>query len=203
MNFWRFDGINRGSKISGCRLTAFVSAAAIFAATAWSQEHFKVDPAASQVHFTLGASEHPVEGTFRVTGGEFTLDAGSGAMTGMVTVDAKTGESGNKSRDKKMTNDELKAQTYPAVTFAPTKLSGQLKDIGDSTGEVEGNFNLLGNAHPIKVPMTVHMEGDHFTAAGSFVVPYVSWGMKDPSWFVLKVEKEVKVDLKLSGTFRK
>jgi len=34
-------------------------------------------------------------------------------------------------------------------------------------------------------------------------VPYVSWGMKDPSWFVLKVEKEVKVDLKLSGTFTK
>ena len=118
-------------------------------------------------------------------------------------MDAGSGDSGNKKRDKKMTNDQMKAQTYPAVTFAPSKFSGQVKDSGDSTGQVDGNFTLIGQAHPISVPMNVRMEGDHFTAAGEFTVPFVSWGMKDPSFLMFKVEKEVKVQLKLNGTVTK
>ena len=180
--------------------------AAIFSllnAAGWGQQHYKIDPAASEVHFTLGASDHPVEGTFQVTSGEFTFDPGTGAMTGMVTVDASSGESGNKSRDKKMTSAQLKAQTYATITFAPTKFTGQLKDSGDSTGQVDGTFTLIGQAHSISVPMTVHMEGDRFTATGSFTVPFVSWGVKDPSFMFLKVDKEVKVQLKLAGTVTK
>ena len=121
-------------------------------------------------------------------------------MTGTVTVDAASGDSGKKNRDKKMTNDEMKAQTYATVTFAPARFSGQLKETGDSTGQVDGAFTLIGQAHPISVPMTVHMEGDRFTAMGGFTVPFVSWGMKDPSFMFLKVEKDVKVQLKLTGT---
>ena len=86
---------------------------------------------------------------------------------------------------------------------APTKFSGQVNDSGDSSGQVEGNFTLLGQSHAITVPMTVHMEGDHFTATGSFTIPFVTWGVKDPSWFVMKVDKEVKIELKLSGAVTK
>ena len=182
---------------------AIAAAFAFFSAPAWSQQHYKVDSSSSEIHFSLGSFDGTVKGTFRVSGGEFTLDPGTGAMTGNVAVDASSGDSGNKKRDKNMTDDQMKAHTYSSVTFAPAKFSGQLKDTGDSTGQVEGNFALLGQAHPISVPMSVHIEGDHFTATGNFVVPYVSWGMKDPSKFVMKVDKQVKVDLKLSGTITK
>jgi polyisoprenoid-binding protein YceI len=178
-------------------LTSFL----LFTVAAYGQ-HYRVDPATSTVSFTLGGS-HMVEGTFKVSSGEFSLDPQSGAMKGMVTVDASSGDSNDKSRDKKMTNDQMKAQTFPSVTFAPSKFTGQVKDSGDSTGQVDGTFTLLGKDHPISVPMVVHVEGDHFTVTGSFVVPYVTWGMKDPSWFVMKEAKEVKVDLKLSGTVSK
>ena len=191
--------------ISTSTISRFAIAAgfAVLTAPSWSQQHYKVDPASSEVHFTLGASDGPVNGTFHVTSGEFTLDPGTGAMTGAVSVDAGSGESGKKGRDKKMTNDEMKAQAYPVVTFAPSKFSGQVAGSGDSTGQVEGNFTLVGQAHAITVPMTVHMEGDHFTASGSFAVPFVSWGMKDPSFLFMKVDKEVKVQLKLAGTITK
>jgi polyisoprenoid-binding protein YceI len=175
----------------------------VLAASAQSQQHYHVDPGTSEVRFTLGASDHPVDGTFRVTSGDFTLDPQSGAMTGTVSVDASSGQSGNQGRDKKMTKDQLKVQTYPTVTFAPAKFSGQLKDSGDSSGPVEGTFTLLGQAHPITVPMNVHMEGDHFSASGSFTVPFVNWGVKDPSFMFIKVDKEVKIDLKLTGTVTK
>ncbi len=191
------------SRSEARKLFALSAAFVLFSTAARAQQHYTVDPAASEIHFAVGASDGAVKGTFRVSSGEFTLDPASGAMTGAIAVDAASGDSGNKSRDKKMTNNQMKAQTYSTVTFAPAKFSGQLKDSGDSTGQVDGSFTLLGQAHPISVPMNVHLEGDHFTATGNFVVPYVSWGMKDPSWFVMKVDKEVKVDLKLAGTIAK
>ena len=186
-------------------IVLFVSATTLLLSSpsTWGEERYKVDPATSEVHFTLGASDHPVEGTFHVTSGEFTLDSQSGGMRGTVTVDASSGDSGNKSRDKKMTSAQLKAQTYPTVIFAPTKFSGQVKDSEDSTGQVDGNFTLLGQPHPLSVAMTVHREGDHFTATGSFEVPFVNWGVKDPSFMMLKVDKQVKIQLKLSGTVLK
>jgi polyisoprenoid-binding protein YceI len=186
-----------------CRPLLAAVAGFALTVTAYCQQHYRVDPATSEVHFALGASDHPVEGSFHVTSGDFTLDSQSGAMTGTVSVDASTGQSGNQSRDKKMTKDQLKVQTYPTVTFVPAKFSGQLKDSGDSSGPVDGTFTLLGQAHSITVPMNVHLEGDHFSASGSFSVPFVDWGVKDPSFMFMKVDKEVKIDLKLNGTVTK
>lgn len=199
MNVW----LSKALHPTRYRMPALAAALALLSTAAWGLDQYRVDPASSEVHFTLGASDGTVKGTFHVTSGEFTLDPATGAMTGTITVGAATGDSGNKKRDKNMTDKQLRAQTYPAVTFAPARFSGQVKDSGDSTGQVEGNFTLIGQPHPITVPMTVHMEGDRFTATGSFVIPYVSWGVKDPSWFVMKVEKEVKIDLKLAGTVAK
>ena len=48
--------------------------------------------------------------------------------------------------------------------------------------------------------MLVHIEGSALNAKGKFTVPYVKWGLKDPSIFILKVAKEVQIDLNLSGT---
>ena len=58
------------------RALAVAAAVVAFAAMARGQ-HFKVDAATSEVHFTLGASDGPVNGTFHVTGGEFALDPGA------------------------------------------------------------------------------------------------------------------------------
>jgi hypothetical protein len=48
--------------------------------------------------------------------------------------------------------------------------------------------------------MKVHVSGDQLHATGSFAVPYVQWGLKDPSTLMLRVNKEVQIDLSLNGT---
>jgi polyisoprenoid-binding protein YceI len=101
-----------------------------------------------------------------------------------------------------MEKDELKAPEFKTVAFAPIRFTGTFNPAGDSTLQVHGLFTLLGTPHEIDVPMQVQVGGDQIHAVGSFVVPYVQWGLKDPSTFMIHVEKEVHVDLDLTGTLR-
>lgn len=163
------------------------------------RQTLNLDPANSEIHFTLGDPIHAVHGTFRIQTGVIAFDHKDGQMNGTIAVDARSGDSGNSSRDKKMTDDELKAPSFSTVTFAPKHYSGPLAPSGDSTITVDGTFTLLGTPHEISVPMNVHLVESQCKATGSFAIPYVKWGMKDPSSFILRVGKEVTIDLVLVG----
>jgi polyisoprenoid-binding protein YceI len=121
-------------------------------------------------------------------------------MSGTVVVSALSGDSGDKSRDKNMHQKVLETDRFTDITFQPNGYSGTIAPAGDSTIQVSGVFTLHGTSHDLTVPMQVHIDGQSLTAKGSFIVPYVQWGLKDPSIFVLKVAKEVHIDLNLSGT---
>jgi polyisoprenoid-binding protein YceI len=167
-----------------------------------AQDKISLDTAHSEVHFTLGDVLHTVHGTFKIQQGNVDLDPVSGNASGAIIVDALSGQSGNSTRDHRMTTDELKADTYRTVNFAPTHVTGTFNPSGDSTLTVHGIFTLLGAPHEIDVPMKVHVAGDQLQATGSFSVPYVQWGLKDPSTLMLRVNKEVQIDLSLTGTLR-
>lgn len=164
------------------------------------QQTFTVDPSASSVAFALTGTGHEVHGSFHVTSGSIQFDRSAPKMQGAVLVSAASGDSGDKGRDKNMHNQVLDVEHYADITFQPQSYTGQLAQTGDSTIQVSGIFTLHGTPHDLTVPMQVHMEGQHLTAKGAFVVPYVKWGLKDPSIFVLKVAKEVHIELNLVGT---
>jgi hypothetical protein len=69
----------------------------------------------------------------------------------------------------------------------------------DSSIQVTGTFTRHGRPHDLTVPMQIHIDGANCTAKTHFIVPYVKWGLKDPSVSILKVAKEVEVSLKISG----
>ena len=163
------------------------------------KESFQLDPAKSQVQFSLGATMHAVHGTFQVQSGAITFAPTEGAMSGSILVDAHSGNSGEASRDKKMTQDQLKADQFTSVAFAPKSFTGKLASEGDSEIVVQGTFTLLGTPHDLSVPMHVHIDHGACRTTGSFTVPFVQWGVKDPSTFLLKVGKDVTVNLDLAG----
>jgi polyisoprenoid-binding protein YceI len=179
-----------------------IAASAILHAEDKAQNKLSLDTNRSEVHFTLSDTLHTVRGTFHIQQGDITFDPATGKADGSVVVDAVSGKSGNSVRDRRMANDELKAPDYKTVAFAPTRFTGTFNPTGDSTLQVHGLFTLIGTPHEIDVPMQVQVNGDQIHAVGSFVVPYVQWGLKDPSTFMIKVNKEVHVDLDLSGTLR-
>jgi len=49
----------------------------------------------------------------------------------------------------------------------------------------------------------VHIEGTAATAKAHFVMPYVQWGVKNPSFLIWKAEDNVAVDLFLNGRLSK
>ncbi|WP_239461325.1 YceI family protein [Occallatibacter savannae] len=173
----------------------------LFGAGAFAQQQtFTVSPANSSVGFALTGTGHEVHGTFHVTSGTIQFDRSAPKMSGNVVVSAMSGESGDNGRDKTMHQKVLEAERFADVTFQPQNYTGSIAATGDSTIQVSGTFTLHGTPHDLTVPMQIHIDGQNLTAKGSFVVPYVKWGLKDPSVFILKVAKEVHIDLNLVGT---
>jgi len=134
-----------------------------------------------------------------VQSGSIDFDQTAHTISGSIVVAAGSGSSGEASRDKKMNNDVLDVAHYSEITFVPQKYDGAIAPAADSVVQVSGTFTLHGTPHDLTVPMQIHIDGAALTAKTHFIVPYVKWGLKDPSVFILKVAKEVDIDLTLTG----
>ena len=160
-----------------------------------------LDSQKTEIHWTLHSTLHAVDGTFRLKGGVMTFDPATGAAQGEFLVDVKTGESGDKTRDGKMQNEVLESEKYPEAFFHPLKISGTVKqDAGTQNVTVSGTFNIHGADHPLTLPLVVQIHGSDATATTHFIIPYVAWGMKDESRLMLRVDKEVNVEVVAHGS---
>jgi polyisoprenoid-binding protein YceI len=174
---------------------AVVLAPAVFA----QHQTFAVNPDASEVKMKLKTTHEVVNGIFHVQFGSIDFDRTASHISGIVIVAAGSGKMGNDSRDKKMNKDILKVDQFATVSFAPKTYNGMIAALGDSTIQVSGLFTLLGTAHDLTIPMQIHVDGTKATAKAQFVVPYVQWGLKNPSFLIWKAENDVAIDLNLVG----
>lgn len=190
------------------RLALFTSLAVLapsVAAPAAAEEMtLTLDPEATAIEFTLGAFLHTVEGGFRLEEGEITFDPETGEVSGRVVVDATSGDTGNEKRDRDMHAKVLESERYPDFVFLPTRLEGAFEPAGASEVTLHGMLQIHGGEHEIAIPATVAVNptedgGRRLEATGTFEVPYVEWGMKDPSKFLLRVAKSVEVTVHAEG----
>jgi polyisoprenoid-binding protein YceI len=155
--------------------------------------HF--DPAQAKVTFTLDDPLHTVTGTFLLKKSEMQFDRVSGVASGALVIDAKSGQSGSTGRDKKMHKEVIESDKYPEITFTPEKINGNLPASGPAQVKVDGVFHIHGADHPLTLMVPIQVSGNEVKMTFSFDVPYVAWGMKDPSVFVLRVGKSVRIDI--------
>ena len=169
-------------------------------AKAHSQElRFQFDPAKTTIAFTLGDILHTVHGTFQLKSGTVEYKIAGKSVSGNLIVDATSGQSGNHSRDHKMHKEILESVRYPVISFRPDRVDGNVASLGSSTIQVHGIFSIHGSDHELTMPVKVEVFPDHWTADSHFTVPYVKWGMKNPSTFVLRVSESVEIDVHASG----
>jgi polyisoprenoid-binding protein YceI len=184
-------------------LALFLSAASPprrqVAQAATSEIVLTLDPAQSKVHWTMDSSLHTVHGTFALNSGTVHFDPETGKAGGEIVVHATSGESGNSSRDARMRKEILETAKYPDVVFRPTQMEGKVAPSGAADGKLHGVFVIHGAEHDLTAVVHAELTGDRWNGTSRFEVPYVKWGIKDPSNFLLKVKPVVHVELEMAG----
>ncbi|MGA7107318.1 MAG: YceI family protein [Terracidiphilus sp.] len=180
---------------------AVLALATLLAPVARAQpQTFAVNPDTSKIKMTLKTTHEVVIGTFHIQSGSIEFDRSTPKMSGSVVVQAGSGATGNGSRDKKMNKDILRVEQYATLSFDPKSYAGIVAPSGNSTIQLTGIFTLLGTPHEITVPVLVHLDGASATAKAHFVMPYVQWGLKNPSFLFWKADNDVAIDVDLVGT---
>jgi polyisoprenoid-binding protein YceI len=163
----------------------------------------RLDPRHTTVQYSLDDVLHSVHGTFQLKQGTLQLDPASGKLSGEIVVDARSGESGTAMRDRKMHREVLESDRYPEITFRPDHVDGAVSPQGKSSVQVHGIFSIHGTDHEVTAPADVEMTPNHWTATVHLSVPYVKWGMKNPSTLFLRVSESVDIDLTTAGSIVK
>jgi polyisoprenoid-binding protein YceI len=172
------------------------------APTAVSEIVLTLDPTQSTVHWTVGGSMHTVHGSFALKSGTIHFDPQTGKAGGEIIVSATSGQSGNGSRDARMHREILETAKYPEVVFRPANIEGKVDPSGPSDVKLSGVFSIHGANHDLTAQVHAQLSRGHWSGTASFDVPYVQWGIKNPSNFFLKVKPVVNVEVEMSGTIQ-
>ncbi len=199
------DNLNGRSRTLLAKLLFGILAVLLTAGTVAAQQEEVVtfDSSNTKVEFTLGDVLHTVHGVFKLKSGSIRFYPATGAASGALVVDATSGESGNKSRDKIMHRSILESAQYPEIVFIPQKVLGSAPAQGQSQVNVEGMFRMHGSDHPLTLTVALSVNGDQVAANTQFIVPYQSWGLKNPSTFILRVSDKVQIGISANGHIAK
>jgi polyisoprenoid-binding protein YceI len=175
-------------------------AALILAPASRAQESVvQLDPAKTKIEFSLSGNFHTVHGKFALKSCAIRFDPSAGKIEGAIVVDATSGETGNGSRDGKMHGEILESAKFPEIVFTPMKMTGAVAAEGSSKVEVSGRFRLHGQDHDVTLPVEIKADGKKLQITTHIEIPYVQWGMKNPSNFFLRVSDKVAVEIQATG----
>jgi polyisoprenoid-binding protein YceI len=160
---------------------------------------FDLNPAQTEINFTVPDVLHTVHGTFQLKSGTVRFDPATGAASGAVIVDVASGASGSPARDRKMHKEILESPLYPEAVFTPQRVEGRFASEGVVELQVHGLFKLHGGEHEMTFQTRVETKGDQLVVNLHGVLPYVQWGMKNPSTFILRVSDKVQLDIRATG----
>jgi polyisoprenoid-binding protein YceI len=160
---------------------------------------FQFFPANTTIKFTLGDILHTVHGSFQLKRGDVEYEINE-TVRGALVADATSGTSGNRSRDRRMHREILESAKYPEIIFRPDHVEGKVANSGASTVQIHGVFSVHGSDHEFTMPVRLQVFPDHWVADTHFTIPYVKWGIKNPSTFFLRVSESVEIEVHATGT---
>lgn len=166
------------------------------------QTEVKLNTDTSKVNFTVGDVLHTVHGTFKLTKGDLWFDPSSCKAGGTLVVNGASGASGSHARDSRMKRKILESDIYPEITFAPDRIYGKANLSGHSEFRLHGIFTIHGASHELTMNVKADIEGNHLTAMAEFSVPYVKWGLKNPSTLFLRVNDTVPIEINAVGEIK-
>ena len=159
------------------------------------QSAYEFDPAHTKIVFKLETALHTVHGGFKLKRGMVRYDAATGKSSGEIVIDATSGDSDSESRDNRMHKNVLQSAKFTDITFVPDHLEGHVAPEGESDVKLHGMMTLLGKEHEMTLLAKVRQTKDGLSISTHFVVPYIQWGLKNPSTFILRVSHDVQIEI--------
>ena len=177
---------------------ALASYVALAAAPAICAQAYVVnlDPTQTKVAFALDTTLHTVHGTFQLKNGQIHFDTATGKASGAIVVDARSASTDNHSRDKKMHQEILESPKYAEIVFTPAQVRGSFDPQKASQVDVRGVLRIHGQDHDLTMTLAVQSgAGSELHCDTHFTIPYVKWGMKDASTFLLHANDTVELEI--------
>jgi polyisoprenoid-binding protein YceI len=162
-------------------------------------QELRLEPDATKIRFTLGATLHTAEGSLKLERGALRFDPDTGSAEGEIVVDATSAETGLAMRDENMHRDVLESVRYPRIVFRAERLEVLRRDAGSAEVRLLGQLEMHGTTRPFAIPAKLDDRGDRIGIASSFRVDYVDWGIVDYSTFLLRVDRFVDVTVEAEG----
>jgi polyisoprenoid-binding protein YceI len=135
--------------------------------------------------------------------GELQFDRAGGAASGSIVLDARSAQTGNGRRDRTMHAEVLESQKYPEIEFRAERLELTRQAADRAEAMLHGHVRIHGDEHALAIPAHIERETDDgIRVRAEFPVPYVAWGMRDVSNFVLRVDPQVTVRVDATATLR-
>ena len=136
------------------------------------------------------------DGTFRGLTGTLVFDPAAPAQGQFnVTLDARTINTGNKTKDKHARGDSwFDVEQYPEIHFRSSKIEPSGDDY-----QMTGTLTLHGVAKEITFPFTFTPQGNAGTFSGTFTVDREEFGIDGP-FFAFTVGDDFEVSLNVPVT---
>lgn len=163
---------------------------------------FEIDAARSHVGFEMGATLHTVVGKASAVTGRITVPASpdpSGfPVGGRIRIAARTLDTGNARRDRRMRSESLAVEKYPEIVFTPSKALGGTRPAapgGPMELKLLGDLTIRDTTRPIEILVRARVGEQEIVADGEARLTFLDYGVPDPSNFLLHVDSEVKIHL--------
>ncbi len=156
-----------------------------------------IDPAASELTFSISRPGETIDGTAREFGGEVVLDPSDPSRGSSVVLRVRTASlaTGNRLRDHRMRGSHLEADRFPEIVFRSKSIQvGEDRgDAGRRRALVEGALSLHGVERTVLVPAVIRYDNDTLTAEGSVDLTYSDYGIPIPRFLWLVMDDTIKV----------
>jgi hypothetical protein len=96
----------------------------------------------------------------------------------------------------------LETERNPLAVFRPDRVQGTIAPSGASDLILAGVVVVHGVEHALAVPVRVETSGDTVSAVAVFEIPYVAWGLHNPSFLFLQVAPVAAVTVRTVGDLR-
>jgi len=179
----------------------FIAAVAWLAPGAARSEELilTLGPEKTQAAFRVRATLFDIDGVLALGVTQIRFDPATGAASGQITIDLRESKTGSRLRDWEMHTRVLETERYPLAVFRVEHMLGMLAPSGPSNLVLAGIVTMHGAEHAMVVPVRATVSGDTFSAEALFEIPYVAWGLRDPSLLFLRVAQVAVVSVKVEG----